>query len=170
MLQDKINRVIEICGSWGLYEHGASTAQKQMMYAATELAEFTKHYLEGKADMYADDIGDTAVCAINAYFISKGEPIDTTEYNEDEDKDYIETYCDFIVANKIGRIGVGIHESIDFNDSYCRESCYIEDVLLRLYYLAAYIDLTLEECLDQAISVIEKRKGKIVNGVFIKED
>lgn len=160
MLQDKINRVIEICGGWGLYETGASTAQKQMMYAATELAEFTKHFLEGKTDMLSDDIGDTAVCLINAYYIENYRPIRQSEYPDN--------YGEFhTVESRIGRIGEDIHFII--HSTKVDTSWYMENIVSQLFDLSLSIGRTLESCIAESISVIEKRKGKIVNGVFIKE-
>lgn len=45
----------------------------------------------------------------------------------------------------------------------------IGDVVVTLIILAQQNNLALYECLDMAYSEIAARKGKMVNGVFIKE-
>ena len=45
----------------------------------------------------------------------------------------------------------------------------IGDVAVTLIIQCAIQNITLEECLEQAYNVISKRKGKMVNGVFVKE-
>lgn len=46
----------------------------------------------------------------------------------------------------------------------------IGDVFVTLIILAQQNGLTAEECLTQAYNVIAKRKGKMINGVFVKEE
>ena len=43
------------------------------------------------------------------------------------------------------------------------------DILVTLIIAAAIDDIDLEDCLAQAYEVIRHRKGKLVNGLFIKE-
>lgn len=45
----------------------------------------------------------------------------------------------------------------------------IGDVMVTLIILAQQNSLTLEECLQTAYAEIADRKGKMVNGVFVKE-
>lgn len=46
----------------------------------------------------------------------------------------------------------------------------IGDCCVVLALLAELEELRLEDCLAQAYSVISKRQGKMVNGVFVKND
>ena len=46
----------------------------------------------------------------------------------------------------------------------------IGDTVVTLIILAQQNGLTLEECLETAYSEIADRKGKTVNGVFVKEE
>lgn len=46
----------------------------------------------------------------------------------------------------------------------------IGDVYVVLTILAMQIDLDIKECIEQAYEEIKNRKGKTVNGVFIKEE
>lgn len=45
----------------------------------------------------------------------------------------------------------------------------IGDVVVTLVILAQQNGLTLQECLDTAYNEIANRKGKTINGVFVKE-
>lgn len=45
----------------------------------------------------------------------------------------------------------------------------IKGIVTRLSVIAERYDLTLEECLQSAYDVIKGRKGKMINGVFVKE-
>lgn len=46
----------------------------------------------------------------------------------------------------------------------------IGDVIVVATVIAAQNGLTTEECIDHAYNEIKDRKGKVVNGVFVKED
>ena len=46
----------------------------------------------------------------------------------------------------------------------------IGDVVVTLIILAQQNSLTLEECLETAYNEIKNREGKMVNGVFVKEE
>lgn len=154
MLQDKVNRVIEICGGWGLYEAGASTAQKQMIKAGSEWGELCDHIASEDKDKIMDDIGDILVCYINAKKIHGKVGQFLAEFTPANHSD----------SYAVGYIGQNIAHSI--TSMSLRYESYFLGVLAGL---AENYQLTLEQCLDQAIGEIEKRKGKIVNGVFIKE-
>jgi NTP pyrophosphatase (non-canonical NTP hydrolase) len=44
------------------------------------------------------------------------------------------------------------------------------DITVVLVILAAQHDVTLEDCIDSAYNVIKDRKGKMVDGIFIREE
>ena len=46
---------------------------------------------------------------------------------------------------------------------------HVGDVLVTLILLCYFKSVTLDECLDVAYEEIKNRKGKMVNGTFIKE-
>ena len=45
----------------------------------------------------------------------------------------------------------------------------VKDIVSRLSVIAERYDMTLEECLQSAYDEIKERKGKMINGVFVKE-
>lgn len=44
------------------------------------------------------------------------------------------------------------------------------DILVTLIILSAQLDIDLTECLERAYNKISKRKGKTIDGLFIKEE
>lgn len=46
----------------------------------------------------------------------------------------------------------------------------IGDIMVTLIIQAKMQNLSLEECLESAYNVISKRKGKMINGQFVKDD
>lgn len=65
-----------------------------------------------------------------------------------------------------------VSEVGEFADNIAKGRCVkddIGDILVTLIIQAAIQNTSLEECLDIAYNTISKRKGKLVNGVFIKE-
>jgi NTP pyrophosphatase (non-canonical NTP hydrolase) len=45
----------------------------------------------------------------------------------------------------------------------------VGDTVVTLILLCAKLDIDLVDCLESAYNVIAKRKGKMVNGIFVKE-
>ena len=43
------------------------------------------------------------------------------------------------------------------------------DIMVTLIIQAHMQDISLEQCLESAYKVISKRKGKMINGQFVKE-
>ena len=63
---------------------------------------------------------------------------------------------------------VELHEAIEKND---RDEIIdaLGDILVTIIIQAEMQGLKLEECLQSAYNVISKRKGKMINGQFVKE-
>ena len=146
------DRVREICGGWGLYEN--STEQTQILYAISEAGELAKSIAKNDREAAKDDIGDILVCLINAYELSNN-------------KNKLEDQAEFLLF-KQSNIELLADLLIDFSRSLLGSDNY-QNMCDNLSSIADNMNLTIDECLGQAISQIEKRKGKIVNGVFCKE-
>jgi len=132
-------RVIEICTAWDLYNN--TTEEKQILKFYTELGEYADAVLKDDRDAIIDAIGDMAVCLINAEIIGVQKKV----YLFYDTKATIDNVVIFVAYR-------------DYKES-----------LLVLSLLAESHGTTLEHCLDTVIKVIEKRKGKMINGVFVKE-
>ena len=143
-MEQQQQRVIEICTSWDL--HNNTTEEKQILKFYTELGEYADAVLNDDRDAIIDAIGDMAVCLINAEVI------------EDRFIVFSKPYCRFDNVYGI------IDNLVIF--AACRD---YKECFLILSSLAEAHGTTLEHCLNTVIKVIEKRKGKMINGVFVKE-
>ncbi|EQA5440407.1 MazG-like family protein [Enterococcus faecalis] len=68
------------------------------------------------------------------------------------------------VIEEVGEVGAALARN---NENDLRDG--IGDVVVTLVILAMQNDMDLYECLNQAYNEIKDRKGKNVNGVFVKE-
>jgi len=138
-MEQQQQRVIEICTAWGLYEN--TTEEKQILKFYTELGEYADAVLKDDKDAIIDAIGDMAVCLINAEVIGESKEVNWFGYRKPT-----------------------IYRLV----SYVNLRGY-KDSLSVLSSLAESHGTTLEHCLDTVIKVIEKRKGEMINGVFVKD-
>ena len=69
------------------------------------------------------------------------------------------------VAEEVGEVAAALAR----NDRHELEDG-IGDVLVTLIILGQQNGLTIEQCLETAYNEIADRKGKMVNGVFVKEE
>lgn len=65
-----------------------------------------------------------------------------------------------------------IQECAELSDSICKQkdaSDDIGDVLVVLIIMCEQLELNIEDCLAQAYNDIKDRKGRMIDGVFVKE-
>jgi NTP pyrophosphatase (non-canonical NTP hydrolase) len=147
------DRVREICSGWGLYQ--VSTELTQILYAVSEAGELAKSIAKNDREQARDDIGDVLVCLINAYELSGNE-------------NHLEDQVDFEIKQLDNLTAFGLLIE-GFGSQIINNSFRYSGVAISIATIASNMLLTIDECLLQAISEIEKRKGKIVNGVFVKD-
>lgn len=68
------------------------------------------------------------------------------------------------VSEELGEIAEGINKN---NREQIKDS--LGDILVTLIILAQDLNFDLLDCLNSAYKVIQNRKGKTINGVFVKE-
>jgi NTP pyrophosphatase (non-canonical NTP hydrolase) len=68
------------------------------------------------------------------------------------------------LCEEVGELGRGL---IEDNQDLTLDA--IGDVTVVLTILASQLGLTIEQCIDAAYEEIKDRKGKMVNGIFVKE-
>lgn len=152
-LNELIEQVHEICGSWGMYEEGQSTELKQLLYAAGEAGELAIAIAKNDIEGIKDGIGDTFVCLINAAKLAGFEIVSGWSAARTDPE-----YGMSRVLNKIAYLLTDKRQDLDYDAATSQ-----------LNDLAATYNLTISECLQQAINEISKRTGKFVNGVFVKD-
>ena len=135
-----------------------STDEAQCLKLLSEVGEVADNVAKGRSPI--DDIGDCMVVLLNIMErnqLSLQGIVDAREYDYGGDT---EEYLVFSLARDIGQWGVS-EMFIDLEDL-----CSIYD---QLVVLATLHNLTLDQCLSHAYNDIKDRKGKMVNGVFVKD-
>lgn len=114
-------------------------------------------------DMYKDAIGDTYVTLI---ILAQQKNIEFTELWDGSKGFCAHDKNDILVSlgSIAGHLARGKDDSVD-GIKYA-----IFNIILSLKNLALENGFTSEECLEMAYNVIAKRKGKMVDGVFVKEE
>jgi len=82
------------------------------------------------------------------------------------DRNLIEGSTDKAQMNKLYEEVKELNESVYYNKSPIDD---IGDIMVVLINIAERNGLTLEQCLKHAYNDIKDRKGKMVDGVFVKE-
>jgi uncharacterized protein YabN with tetrapyrrole methylase and pyrophosphatase domain len=83
------------------------------------------------------------------------------------DRNLIEGSTDKAQMGKLYEEVKELNESVYYNKSPVDD---IGDIMVVLINIAERNGLTLEQCLEHAYNDIQHRKGKMVNGVFVKEE
>lgn len=82
------------------------------------------------------------------------------------DRNLIEGSTDKAQMGKLYEEVKELNESVYYNKSPIDD---IGDIMVVLINIAERNNLTLEQCLEHAYNDIQHRKGKMVGGVFVKE-
>ena len=89
------------------------------------------------------------------------------------DRNLIEGSTDLDQFGKLQEEVLELHEALIFDsylDNHTTEiTDAIGDIMVVLINIAERNGLTLEQCLEHAYNDIQHRKGKMVDGVFVKE-
>ena len=156
-----IKRVEQWSEDRGFFEEGSGvTFEAQFLKLYEEFGELCGSIVKGKD--VKDDIGDNMVVLINLAKI-KGFSLADILVKRGLVSFYPYSFADVsmyaleLSVNRYPRIFEYGNES-SFSDSY-----------LMLSSLAIEMDTTLKECLQIAYDEIKDRKGKMINGAFIKE-
>ena len=132
---------------------------KQRLKLWEEFGELNASMARNDREGAIDAIGDMLVVMI-IYKQQLGYGSDDVFYSGKDDIDFLGRLEDIDLIDFIGR---GIYDS----------RSYIEGlgmVVDNLTVLAYRLSTNLEECLAAAYDVIKDRKGKMINGVFVKQE
>lgn len=139
----------------GIYDK--STADTQLLMAYIELGEFSDAVLKNAPDAEkATELGDVIVCLINY--------IHMMHYDDNAMVKSLEQTLNCVTTPQYGSEHINADLVIAFD--------YLTDISLFCWkiapVLANYCNHTLYECLELAYNKINKRKGKMINGKFVK--
>lgn len=143
--------------------HKKGTVEGQSIKTAEEIAELIKGISKDDMDLIKDSIGDVFVTLVVGNMISE---------NLDLEEHYNEAKRDFGVYSKQGK-----KKEIDFlaqTITYIISDGYYEDTLFfGLTSLLAIVDmynLDFKDCVESAYDEIANRKGRMINGTFVKPE
>jgi hypothetical protein len=155
--------VIQCCGpnGWDLYANSDSISQQ--LKALSECGEACDSVNKGDYEQLKDDIGDIMVCLINwcqidyhcflsawvAVFSANGTEAGYVEIENDDNK-------------------ITVIELVNCISMAERAADCIDSAIIILKEICAVSGLDIVECLGVAYDVISKRKGRIINGTFVK--
>ena len=141
-------------------ERGLNTADpnKQRLKLWEEFGELNASIARGDREGAIDAIGDMLVVMI-IYKQQLGYGSNELFYPKQYNVDFLSRLDD---TSLIDYIGHGIYGSRSYIES-------LEMVVENLTVLAYRLSTNLEECLVAAYDEIKDRRGKMVNGVFVKE-
>ncbi|QNS14269.1 MazG-like family protein [Mannheimia bovis] len=168
---ETLNELINNIEKWAEERNliDGSTPQKQFVKLMEEFGELCSGVSKNKSDVIIDSIGDCLVVTIilacqiraNRWFIEKAVV----------DADYSTENNEFICIRLAGVLG-NLSKLLMFrNGTFHRNEVYSNfyEIAYFLNKLALNKEMDLGKCLDAAWQEIKDRKGKMINGVFVKE-
>ena len=165
----KNSNKFDLVRSWankrGFIKGGCVTTQRIKFFE--ELGELCGGILKNKIEVIKDSIGDCIVVAINFMAI-----------NDCKFEDYLTEKVFYAVKHVLEQdVNIKKYTSllIGSSDLMVSDDCemynsYVIDVCMFLACIAYHYNLTLIECLDFSYNEIKNRKGKTIDGNFVKAD
>ena len=143
-----------------------STPEKQFIKLMEEFGELCSGVSKNKIDVVKDSIGDCFVVMVilNKQTNSKFDfiPLAYALHGREEIYTWIE---------KITKKFASISEKINYTGKHNRFLCYdFGYALFCLMMIAQVFGFCLQECVQAAWDEIKDRKGRMIDGVFVKEE
>lgn len=162
-------KVIEWAEARNLIE--GSTVEKQFLKLMEESGEIARAVAKQNMSLFKDSIGDCAVVAIimmrqlgsetNVFDLLYFLPFDKT-------KGDMKKTTMLNLAEELGMLAYNVNRPS--SRTLARTKSALLEYLDALFSVAYVFDVTVEECLALAYDEIKDRKGKMVDGVFVKEE
>ncbi len=163
-MKDLNEKIIEWAKERGLDEKG--TVEGQSIKTAEEMAELIKGISKGDIDLIKDSVGDTYVTLVIGNMLDK--EFDLEKIYADTIQ-MVDAHKDKLKINKKSIIKVLANIMIwILTDRYSEENLYT--LLEELITCASTYDLEFRQCVESAYKEIANRKGKMINGTFVKEE
>ena len=146
-----------------------STPQKQFIKLMEEFGELCAGVSKNKRELIIDSIGD---CTVVVIILMKQLKIDNLNIIVAyEDADFSTENNEFICLRSSGVLG-GVSNTFMYKmgDEYKPNLIsYLYSFIYYISKIALNSELNLKDCLLAAYNEIKDRKGKMINGVFVKE-
>lgn len=167
--QDRFTGLCYGVQAWALnrnfFADGGATYKGQWMKLVEEFGELALGLNKRKPDVIKDSIGDVIVvlCVLDGF----GGRCLMQEYKLEPTDQHTETVPSFCVFRLLQCIE-DLYKAKHMNDSLFAE--VLQCAMHWLCCLAKINGLDVVDCLEYSYNEIKDRKGKMVNGVFIKEE
>lgn len=143
--------------------------KKQVVKLFEELGELAGGVARNKRDIIIDSIGDILVVLIGLSLQTNS----IYDFDEKIDLDSEEEKL-LMLFQALGSISFLMTDAVVVSDDITESDMAVEESIMIAYsWLNAFsneLELSCEECLAIAYDEIKDRKGKLINGVFIKEE
>ena len=165
-----IKELVPLIHQWakerGIFDN--LTPFDQLLKTHEEVGELIKACYDYDKPAVQDAIGDTMICLINYCYFTKIDFLEVYEqvkYDDREDINIryalnVNDTISFFLRNVVNRLYRPLKATI-FST--------VSDILRNLQNITINNNTTIEECLNIAYNEIKKRKGRIINGKFVKK-
>lgn len=158
-LDDLEPLVIKWAEKKGIFKNG--TPYKQLLKTGEEILELLQAIEDNNLDEIEDAIGDIVITLI---IYAKMKEItckrDFKNYSfKADDTAAHRLVTDYSVLLQTEKFGKSLKPIIDMHE-----------MMIKLHHIACKYNFNIWECLQSAYNVIKNRKGKMINGTFVKDE
>lgn len=167
-IQELVPLIQEWAKERGIFDK--STPFNQLLKTHEEVGELIKACYDDDKPAIQDAIGDVIITLINYCYMIDGDAVSFFDkYKKTTYDEYAKSIYTSLTINETlsGLMRSACVYKIRISDSI---SLYMSLTFDCLYTLADLYNTTLEECLNLAYNEIKDRKGKIINGKFVKDE
>lgn len=139
------------------------TVEAQAIKTVEELSELIKAICKNKKEDIIDSIGDVYVTLVIGNMLYTQEDL---EEIYDFVNDGYNIMIDFTKEDILTNLATSIYHSLEVKYSYLN----LYEILQNLLIISNMYDFGFIECVETAYNTIKDRKGKIVNGTYVKDE
>ena len=166
-----IQELVPLIHQWakerGIFDK--STPFDQLLKTHEEVGELIKACYDNDPIDIQDAIGDVMVTLINYCYFKKIDFVKVYKQIQYDDSEAINIYC-ALTVNDIIAFFLRVIANSSYKPLKVTIFINVRNILRNLQNITINNNTTLEECLNVAYNEIKNRKGRIINGKFIKDE
>lgn len=139
---------------------------KQSLKLSEEFGELCAGYLKKNEKLTKDSIGDCAVVIVGLALLTKA------DVDKIFDEVFGNKYDEYHVIECLVLLNMTI-SNIQLSNGFTNEDLYIVDLTRSIYWLKSIsksLGYNFDECFELAYQEIKDRKGRWIDGTFVKEE
>ena len=140
--------------------------EKQSLKLSEEFGELCAGYLKKNEKLTKDSIGDCAVVIVGLALLTKA------DVDKIFDEVFGNKYDEYNVIECLVLLNMTI-SNIQLSNGFTNEDLYIVDLTRSIYWLKSIsksLGYNFDECFELAYQEIKDRKGRWIDGTFVKEE